>query len=181
MVRHTQQFVSYCRWIVWVCLTILWGWRLKEGLTSRRSFFRFGGFWSNLSYTKLPVTQNEMELTWNLHHRFNSQGKYHLVEIRIMTSWRQVTILYYFFHFLRNLECTKSPDRLITSSHDKLNFFFSTSASPMTNKLGSMVTQGEVAPPIKPRGRLITWLCGKWKKISCYGSASVLENLVQIK
>ena len=27
-----KQFVSFPRRIVWVCLTILWGWRLNEGL-----------------------------------------------------------------------------------------------------------------------------------------------------
>ena len=26
-----RQFVGCCRWIVWVCLTILWGWRLIHG------------------------------------------------------------------------------------------------------------------------------------------------------
>ena len=29
IVRHTQQFVGKWRQIVWVCLTILWGWHLK--------------------------------------------------------------------------------------------------------------------------------------------------------
>ena len=24
-----KQFIGYCRWIVWVCLNIFWGWRLQ--------------------------------------------------------------------------------------------------------------------------------------------------------
>ena len=29
MVKHTQVFVGFYWRIVWVCLTILWGWRWK--------------------------------------------------------------------------------------------------------------------------------------------------------
>ena len=55
MVKHTQKFVSF-RWqIVWVCLTILWGWRL--GLTMILVLFfllllsfylKFRHFWKRL-------------------------------------------------------------------------------------------------------------------------------------
>ena len=42
-----KQFIGNSQWIVWVCLTIVWGWRLKG--------------WSSLAYSFWSILKNHFE------------------------------------------------------------------------------------------------------------------------